>query len=58
MSEWDRISHDRNMGKRVHAGDKEAVNQLVKANLRLVLKIAKEYQNLGLEYMDLYPRGI
>jgi len=45
------------LGKRVQAGDKEAVNQLVKANLRLVLKIAKEYQNLGLEYMDLVSEG-
>ena len=59
MSEWDRISHDQEieLGKRVQAGDKEAVNQLVKANLRLVLKIAKEYQNLGLEYMDLVSEG-
>ena len=59
MSEWDRISHDQEieLGKRVQAVDKEAVNQLVKANLRLVLKIAKEYQNLGLEYMDLVSEG-
>ena len=59
MSKWNRISHDQEieLGKRVQAGDKEAVNQLVKANLRLVLKIAKEYQNLGLEYMDLVSEG-
>ena len=59
MSEWDRISHDQEieLGKRVQAGDKDAVNQHVKANLRLVLKIAKEYQNLGLEYMDLVSEG-
>ena len=59
MSEWDRISHDQEieLGKRVQAGDKEAGNQLVKANLRLVLKIAKEYQNLGLEYLDLVSEG-
>ena len=59
MSEWDRISHDQEieLGKRVQAGDEEAVNELVKANLRLVLKIAKEYQNLGLEYMDLVSEG-
>ena len=59
MSEWDRVSHDQEieLGKRVQAGDEEAVNELVKANLRLVLKIAKEYQNLGLEYMDLVSEG-
>jgi len=59
MSECNRVSPDQEieLGKRVQAGDKEAVNQLVEANLRLVLKIAKEYQHLGLEYMDLVSEG-
>ena len=59
MSECDRVSPDQEveLGKRVKSGDIKAVDQLVKANLRLVLKIAKEYQNLGLEYMDLVSEG-
>ena len=59
MSHIPRISpeEEKALGKRIQKGDQEAVNDLVKANLRLVLKIAKEYQNLGLDYMDLVSEG-
>ena len=43
MSHIPRISpeEEKTLGKRIQKGDQKAVNDLVKANLRLVLKIAK-----------------
>jgi len=59
ISEFQRITPEQEIehGYRIQAGDQGAVNILVKANLRLVLKIASEYKNLGLEYMDLVSEG-
>ena len=35
----------------------EARDRLIKSNLKLVIKIAKDYRNLGLEYPDLISEG-
>jgi RNA polymerase primary sigma factor len=35
----------------------EARNKLIKSNLRLVIKIAKDYRNLGLDFADLISEG-
>ena len=43
--------------RRIKAGDREAPNILVQANLRFVVKIAKEYQNMGLPLIDLIDEG-
>ncbi len=43
--------------KRIRQGDQEALDKLVQANLRFVVKVAKEYQNQGLPLVDLINEG-
>lgn len=42
---------------KTHAGDEEARSRLILSNLRLVVNIAKRYQNQGLGLMDLIEEG-
>lgn len=43
--------------KRIKLGDKAAANELVTANLRFVISVAKQYQNKGLNLVDLIQEG-
>ena len=45
------------LARRIHKGDRRALNKMVRANLRFVVKIAKEYQNQGLPLTDLINEG-
>ena len=45
------------IAKRVRAGDAEAMQELVKRNLRFVISVAKKYQNRGLALTDLIGEG-
>jgi RNA polymerase primary sigma factor len=45
------------IAKRVRAGDQEAMQELVKRNLRFVISVAKKYQNRGLPLIDLIGEG-
>jgi RNA polymerase primary sigma factor len=42
---------------RVQQGDDRAREEMIKANLRLVVKIARQYENMGLPLLDLISEG-
>lgn len=45
------------LAARIRKGDKRAREQMIKANLRLVVKIARDYDGLGLPLLDLVSEG-
>jgi RNA polymerase primary sigma factor len=45
------------LAKRIQQGDEEARDLMIRANLRLVVKVAREYENLGLPLLDLINEG-
>jgi RNA polymerase primary sigma factor len=45
------------LAAKIKSGDEEARHLMIKANLRLVVKIAKEYDGLGLPLLDLISEG-
>jgi len=51
------IDEEVSLAKRIQDGDEIAVELLVKANLKFVISIAKEYQNQGLPLADLINEG-
>jgi len=45
------------LAQRIKTGDKKALEKLIKANLRFVVSVAKQYQNQGLSLPDLINEG-
>jgi RNA polymerase primary sigma factor len=45
------------LAKRIQKGDEQAREHMIKANLRLVVKIARDYDGLGLPLLDLINEG-
>jgi len=45
------------LAKRIAQGDQDAKNQLITANLRLVISIAKHYVGRGMHFLDLIQEG-
>jgi RNA polymerase primary sigma factor len=50
-------SQEADLARRIRSGDEAARNQLVEANLRFVVSVAKEYQNRGLTLSELISAG-
>lgn len=45
------------LAKRINKGDRKALETLIKANLRFVVSVSKQYQNQGLSLPDLINEG-
>lgn len=45
------------LAKRIKKGDRQALETLIKANLRFVVSVSKQYQNQGLSLPDLINEG-
>lgn len=50
-------SEEIELSKRIKKGDTIALNKLVESNLRFVISVAKQYQNMGLGFEDLIAEG-
>jgi RNA polymerase primary sigma factor/RNA polymerase nonessential primary-like sigma factor len=48
---------EQELGKRVMAGDMSAREQMIEANLRLVISIGKRYMNRGFPFADIVEEG-
>lgn len=51
------VDEEIELATRIQKGDKLALEKLVKANLRFVVSVAKQYQNQGLSLSDLINEG-
>ena len=51
------VDQEFELTRRIDKGDRKALEELVKANLRFVVSVAKKYQNQGLSLSDLISEG-
>lgn len=51
------VPEETDLAARIKKGDRKAREHMIKANLRLVVKIARDYEGLGLPLLDLISEG-
>ncbi len=51
------FEEEQELGKRMAAGDKEAREKMIEANLKLVVAMGKHYINRGLQFEDIIEEG-
>jgi RNA polymerase primary sigma factor len=51
------IAEEVQLARRIRRGDKAARDHMISANLRLVVKIAHDYKDFGLPFLDLISEG-
>ncbi len=51
------LEEEADLARRIKVGDMAARDHMIRANLRLVVKIASSYQNFGLPLLDLISEG-
>lgn len=51
------LVEEADLARRIQRGDRQAREHMIKANLRLVVKIAHDYEGLGLPLLDLIGEG-
>ena len=59
LSKEERITpeEEADLARRIRTGDNVALEKLVKANLRFVISVAKQYQNRNIPFNDLINEG-
>jgi len=50
-------AEERNLGERIRQGDEEALQALIKSNLKFVVSYVKKYRGMGLGLLDLIDEG-
>ncbi|MFW6131186.1 MAG: sigma-70 family RNA polymerase sigma factor [Candidatus Aminicenantaceae bacterium] len=48
---------EKKLGKQIKKGNKEALEKLIKANLKFVVSYVKKYKGMGISFMDLIHEG-
>ena len=48
---------EKSLAERISQGDEKARKKFIESNLRLVIRIAKRYTNMGIPFMDLIQEG-
>jgi RNA polymerase primary sigma factor len=51
------VEQETALAKRIQEGDEDAIEELIKCNLKFVISVAKQYQGLGLSLADLISDG-